>query len=81
MAVPPIARPPTPRASRVRFGVVPALSVSVLVGSAAGALDGRVALAAGAGATALWATVLLVRAALAIHHTDGTFVACRGFFY
>jgi diguanylate cyclase (GGDEF)-like protein/PAS domain S-box-containing protein len=78
VAVPPIARPPAPRASRVRFLAVPVLSAPVLLAGAAGALDGRTALAAGVGVTALWATILLVRAALAIHHADGTFVACRG---
>jgi diguanylate cyclase (GGDEF)-like protein/PAS domain S-box-containing protein len=60
------------------FLAVPVLAALILLIGAAGPLDARLALVAGTGVTALWATALLVRAALAIHHADGTFVACRG---
>ncbi|MBU2662041.1 EAL domain-containing protein [Actinoplanes bogorensis] len=50
----------------------------VLLAGVAGPVPPALALAAGAGGCALWACALLVRAALSIHHTDRSFVACRG---
>ncbi|WP_412737107.1 putative bifunctional diguanylate cyclase/phosphodiesterase [Krasilnikovia sp. MM14-A1259] len=50
----------------------------VVLSSVVGALSPPVALALGAGGVALWATAMLVRAALAIHHDTGTYAACRG---
>jgi diguanylate cyclase (GGDEF)-like protein/PAS domain S-box-containing protein len=41
-------------------------------------VPGAVALAAGIGLVAAWATASLVRAALVIHHAEGAFAACRG---
>ena len=81
MAVPPTARPapaidqPVDRAS---FYALPTAAAIILVAGAAGAIGPTPALVAGAGVTALWATVVLVRAALAIHHAEGSFVACKG---
>ncbi|HEU4348947.1 MAG TPA: GGDEF domain-containing protein, partial [Actinoplanes sp.] len=77
MAVHPTARPSTPAMSRAGFLVVPAAALILILG-AAGVIDPIGALAAGVGGAALWATVLLVRAALAIHHAEGSFVACKG---
>jgi diguanylate cyclase (GGDEF)-like protein/PAS domain S-box-containing protein len=57
---------------------VPLAAALVLVAGATGVLSDTTALAAGVGGAALWATVVLVRTALAIHHADGTFVACKG---
>jgi hypothetical protein len=62
----------------VAFLAAPAAGGLVLVAGLAGLLSGLVALAVGIGVVALWATVVLVRTALAIHHRDGTFAACRG---
>ena len=69
------ARTTADRAGRL---VAPALGVVFLVAGLAGAIDPAVALAAGVGIAAAWATAVLVRAALVIHHVDGTFAACRG---
>ena len=60
------------------FAGPPAVAVAVLLAGATGLLPGRVALALGVGGAALWAAAVLVRAALAIHHADRSFVACRG---
>ena len=78
MAVPPIARPSSPGFTRVSFIVVPAVTAVVLVVGVTGVLAPATALAVGVGVAALWATVLLVRTALAIHHAEGSFVACKG---
>ncbi len=78
MAVPRTARPHGPDLIRAGTLAVPLAGLLVLVAGATGLLAPTAALAAGAGGTALWATVRLVRTALAIHHADGTFVACRG---
>ncbi|MBG0561966.1 EAL domain-containing protein [Actinoplanes sp. NEAU-A11] len=50
----------------------------VLIGGAAGLLPALAALAVGVGVAGLGAGAFLIRAALDIHHADGTFVACRG---
>jgi diguanylate cyclase (GGDEF)-like protein/PAS domain S-box-containing protein len=60
------------------FFTVPILSAMVLLAGGTGLIPGPPALAIGVGATAFWATALLVRTALAIHHDDGTFAACKG---
>ncbi len=78
MAVPPIARPHGPDPIRAGSLVVPLVAVLVLVAGATGLLPPATALAAGVGGAALWAAAVLVRAALAIHHAEGTFVACKG---
>jgi diguanylate cyclase (GGDEF)-like protein/PAS domain S-box-containing protein len=57
---------------------VPPAAALVLAAGATGLLAPATALAAGVGGAALWAGVVLVRTALAVHHADGTFVACRG---
>ena len=78
MAVPPIARPHGPDSIRAGSLIVPLAAVLVLVAGATGLLPPATALAAGVGGAALWAAAVLVRAALAIHHAEGTFVACKG---
>ncbi|MBL7255223.1 EAL domain-containing protein [Actinoplanes sp. LDG1-01] len=50
----------------------------VLLTGLTGVVAPELALALGAGGCALWASALLVRAALSIHHADRSFVACRG---
>ncbi len=78
MAVSLIARSRTWITARVRTLIVPALGAAFLVAGAAGAVPGAVALAAGVGIVAAWATATLVRTALAIHHAEEAFAACRG---
>ncbi|WP_433297206.1 putative bifunctional diguanylate cyclase/phosphodiesterase [Actinoplanes sp. CA-030573] len=63
---------------RVTLLGVPVVAVLVLLAGVVGSTPPAVALAIGVGGTALWACLHLVRAALDIHHADGTFVACRG---
>jgi diguanylate cyclase (GGDEF)-like protein/PAS domain S-box-containing protein len=63
---------------RAVFLGVPLVAVAVLVAGAAGWTPGPAALAIAVGGTGLWAAAHLVRTALAIHHADGTFVACKG---
>ncbi|MCU7723590.1 EAL domain-containing protein [Actinoplanes sp. KI2] len=76
MAVqPPVHSRPT---DRVTFVAVPAAAVIVLLAGAAGLTPPAVALAIGVGGAGLWACSHLVRAALQIHHAEGTFVACKG---
>ncbi|HET6534041.1 MAG TPA: EAL domain-containing protein [Actinoplanes sp.] len=58
--------------------MVPSTAALVLVAGVVGVIGPMPALAAGVGVAALWAAAILVRAALAIHHADGTFVACKG---
>ncbi|MFC3739847.1 putative bifunctional diguanylate cyclase/phosphodiesterase [Paractinoplanes deccanensis] len=60
------------------LGVPAALAMIILLAGATGLVPGRVALAVAVGGYGLVAAAVLVRAALAIHHADGTFVACRG---
>ncbi|WP_242624768.1 putative bifunctional diguanylate cyclase/phosphodiesterase [Krasilnikovia cinnamomea] len=62
----------------MRPTVVPAVGALVLLSGVAGRLSPTTALALGAGGVAVWAAVLLVRAALAIHHDTGTYAACKG---
>ncbi|MFI7546293.1 EAL domain-containing protein [Actinoplanes sp. NPDC049599] len=63
---------------RVAFLAAPAAGALVLAAGLAGVISDLAALAFGVGAVALWATAVLVHSALAIHHRDGTFAACRG---
>jgi diguanylate cyclase (GGDEF)-like protein/PAS domain S-box-containing protein len=62
----------------VRLLAVPVVGAAFLVGGAVGAMPVPVALAAGIGVVATWVTAILVRTALAIHHSEGAFAACRG---
>jgi diguanylate cyclase (GGDEF)-like protein/PAS domain S-box-containing protein len=78
VAMPPIARPRVRAQRPAAWFAVPLLSGVVLLAGIAGLLPEALALAVGAGATALWATAILVRTALRIHHDDGTFAACKG---
>jgi diguanylate cyclase (GGDEF)-like protein/PAS domain S-box-containing protein len=57
---------------------VPVVAVVVIVAGAAGVTPGPAALAIAVGGTGLWACLHLLRAALAIHHDRGSYVACRG---
>ena len=77
MAVPAPAHATRPR-GRVWFLGVPVAAALALLAGVTGVVAPALALAAGAGVGALWACALLVRAALSIHHTDRSFVACRG---
>jgi diguanylate cyclase (GGDEF)-like protein/PAS domain S-box-containing protein len=72
------ARPRARVADRVALAAIPAVAAIVLLTGAAGLLPRTAALAIGVGGTALWAAARLIRTALAIHHDDGTFAACRG---
>jgi len=73
---------PHPTRTRVdrRAGLlgVPAAAQMLLVAGAAGLVPGPIALAVAVGGTGLWAGLVLIRAALAIHHRDETSAACRG---
>jgi diguanylate cyclase (GGDEF)-like protein/PAS domain S-box-containing protein len=60
------------------FAGVPVIAAILLLAGAAGWLPGASALATGVGITAVWAGSHLIRAALAIHRADRSFVACRG---
>ncbi|GID25649.1 bifunctional diguanylate cyclase/phosphodiesterase [Paractinoplanes brasiliensis] len=73
--LPPRAARPTGRAWLL---VVPVAAAVVLLAGLTGVIAPAPALVAGAGGCALWACAMLVRAALSIHHTDQSFVACRG---
>ena len=77
-----MAVPPSPVRARVSDWAsllgVPMAAAVVLLAGAAGWTTPEFALAIGVGGTGLWAGVHLVRAALTIHHADGTYVACRG---
>ncbi|HEU4348188.1 MAG TPA: diguanylate cyclase, partial [Actinoplanes sp.] len=65
-------------AGRAAFFAVPTLAAVVLIAGIVGQVPGELALAVGVGATSLWATWILWRTALAIHHDEGKFAACRG---
>lgn len=78
MAVSFTARARTWITARVVDIFVPVMGVAILVAGVLGVVPAARALAAGVVLVAAWATVVLVRTALAIHHADGTFVACRG---
>ncbi|MDT4992668.1 MAG: hypothetical protein QOH97_2560 [Actinoplanes sp.] len=70
--------PLTARArSRVRLLAVPVPGVFLLLAAVFGLVPVVPALAIGVGGVALWATVVLVDSALAIHHRTG-FAACKG---
>jgi diguanylate cyclase (GGDEF)-like protein/PAS domain S-box-containing protein len=73
-----IARSRTWITARVSTIVVPALGAAFSIAGIVGAVPAAMALMAGVGIVAAWATATLVRTALAIHHADGTFAACRG---
>jgi diguanylate cyclase (GGDEF)-like protein/PAS domain S-box-containing protein len=60
------------------FLAVPTAAALVLLAGVVGLISPRMALAIGVGGTAVWATAHLWRTALAIHHRDGTYTACRG---
>jgi diguanylate cyclase (GGDEF)-like protein/PAS domain S-box-containing protein len=60
------------------FYAVPTAAALVLLAGVAGLIPDRLALAISVGGTAGWATGHLWRTALAIHHRDGTYTACRG---
>ncbi|GAA0801499.1 putative bifunctional diguanylate cyclase/phosphodiesterase [Spirilliplanes yamanashiensis] len=66
------------RTSRAGHLGVPLVGAVVLVIGAAGPLPGIAVVAVGVGLVAAWATSVLVRTALAIHHRDSSFTACRG---
>ncbi|XVU30639.1 putative bifunctional diguanylate cyclase/phosphodiesterase [Actinoplanes sp. CA-054009] len=76
--------PPTAPATRLPhtrvliLGVPAAFAAAILIAGASGLIASRLALAVAVGGYGLVAAAVLVRAALAIHHSDGTFVACRG---
>ncbi|MEV4343349.1 EAL domain-containing protein [Actinoplanes sp. NPDC049596] len=76
--------PPTAPATRspqgrvLLLGVPAAAAAAILLAAAGGLIPGRLALALAVGGYGLFAAAILVRAALDIHHADGTFVACRG---
>jgi diguanylate cyclase (GGDEF)-like protein/PAS domain S-box-containing protein len=70
----PLSRP----RDRVAFFAVPTIAAIVLLAGFAGLIPAEAALAVAVGGAAVWAAVHLWRTALAIHHHDGTFAACRG---
>ena len=78
MAVPSTARPRARADNLVAFFALPAVAAVVLLAGVGGLLPARAALTIGVGGTAIWAAVHLIRTALAIHHDDGTYAACRG---
>ncbi|BCJ54570.1 hypothetical protein Asp14428_60450 [Actinoplanes sp. NBRC 14428] len=78
MAVPPPARPATRVGTRVTFLLIPMAGALVLAAGVAGLVPAVPALAAGVGVVALFATAVLWQTALAIHHDEGAFAACRG---
>jgi diguanylate cyclase (GGDEF)-like protein/PAS domain S-box-containing protein len=78
VAVPPLARRTTRVSTRVAFLAAPTVAVLVLVAGMTGLLPDTVALAIGAALAALSATTVLWRTALAIHHDERVFAACRG---
>lgn len=78
MAVPLLARSFTRVSTRVAFLVAPVAAALVLVAGMTGLLDPVLALASGVGIAAVFATAVLWRTALAIHHDEQAFAACRG---
>ncbi|MFI5931421.1 putative bifunctional diguanylate cyclase/phosphodiesterase [Actinoplanes sp. NPDC051494] len=78
MAVPPLARPTTRVTTRVAFLLAPAAAVLILIAGIAGRLPARTSLAAGVAVAAVFAAAVLWRAALAVHHEERAFAACRG---
>jgi len=65
-------------AGRATSLAVPVVAVAVLAAGASGVTPGPAALAIAVGGTGLWACLHLVRAALAMHRSDESYVACRG---
>jgi diguanylate cyclase (GGDEF)-like protein/PAS domain S-box-containing protein len=78
VAAPPLAPARLRDTGRVALLAVASAAVLVLIAGAAGLLPGPVALALAVGATGLCASAYLVDTALAIHHTERAFAACRG---
>jgi diguanylate cyclase (GGDEF)-like protein/PAS domain S-box-containing protein len=78
VAVPPIVQSRARAQGLAGFFIVPVLAVVVLVAGLAGAISPALSLAIGVGVAAVWATAILMNTALAIHHDDGTFAACKG---
>jgi diguanylate cyclase (GGDEF)-like protein/PAS domain S-box-containing protein len=70
--------PRTRARDRAVFFAVPAVAAIVLLAGFARLMPAEVALALAVGGTGVWATAHLWRTALAIHHQDGTYAACRG---
>ena len=74
-----LAVPPSvDRPAWAGFFAVPGVAAVVLLAGVIGLLEPLPALAAGVGVAAVWATVVLVNASLAIHHEQRTFEYCRG---
>lgn len=78
MAVPPPARLATRAGTRVTFLLAPTAGGLVLAAGVAGLVPPLPALIAGVAIVALFATAVLWHTALAIHHDEGAFAACRG---
>jgi diguanylate cyclase (GGDEF)-like protein/PAS domain S-box-containing protein len=78
VALPSIVRSRDRGSNPAAFYAVPVLAVAILLVGLTGIVPAALSLAIGGGGAALWATALLVRTALAIHHDDGTFAACKG---
>jgi diguanylate cyclase (GGDEF)-like protein/PAS domain S-box-containing protein len=78
VAVPPSEQPRVQVRDRVAFFAVPAIATAVLLAGFVELIPPAAGLAVAVGGTAIWATTQLWRTALAIHHEDGTFAACRG---
>jgi diguanylate cyclase (GGDEF)-like protein/PAS domain S-box-containing protein len=78
VAVPPIVRSRAWAQRPAAFFIVPGLAAVVLLAGVFDVIPAAVSLAIGVGVTALWATAILVHTALAIHHDDGSFAACKG---
>ncbi|GAA2471892.1 putative bifunctional diguanylate cyclase/phosphodiesterase [Winogradskya humida] len=78
MAVSPLARPTSRVSTRVAFLLAPVVATGVLVAGMAGVLPVLVSLAVGVGIAAVFATGVLWHTALAIHHDEQVFAACRG---
>ena len=62
----------------MRLFAVPVVGALVLLAGAFDLLARVLAVAIGVGVVAAWATTVLIRTALAIHHETGTFATCRG---
>ena len=73
MALPPPAGAHTWNSPRVRLFAVPVVGALVLLAGAFDLLARVLAVAIGGGVVAAWATTVLIRTALAIHHETGTF--------
>ncbi|MEV6601916.1 EAL domain-containing protein [Actinoplanes sp. NPDC051346] len=78
VAVPPLARPATRAGARVPFLLAPTVGALVLVAGVAGLAPPLIALVVGVGVAALFTTAVLWHTALAIHHEEGVYAACRG---